>query len=285
MGDDVGRGFAPAQFGANFELAVRDDAPGWTPLTHLLEAGALIEREENTRAAIGRVGATPREIRAVASMMALGLFSRLLSPILGAAVLDVAGPVPDPATTWFAPVPRGTIPLATSAPLARVDPRDGVDGLVMPLIEPMSKTYRLSRRVLLGNVAAAVAGSCGVIAGVRPDLSSSAEELRAELLTTPDLAGTGTPRGPFIRSSCCLIWQLPMHYICSNCVLVDAGTRMIRERDDDRAGSPGFRRRWRPQLEEARRTHTFRGTGTGGGAGDRGDAGDGGDAGSGPSST
>lgn len=275
MDDDVGRGFAPARFGANFELVSRDDAPTWTPLTRLLGAEALMEREENTRAAIGRVGATPREIRAVASTMALGLFSRLLSPILGAAVLDVAGPVPDLSTTWFAPVPRGTIPLAISVPLARVDPQDGVDGMVMPLVEPMSRTYRLSRRVLLGDVAAAVAGSCEVMAWVRPDLSRAAEDLRAELLTTPGLAGTGTPRGPFVRSSCCLIWQLPMHYICSNCVLVDADTRMVRERDDDRAGSPGFRRRWRPQLEEARRTHTFRGTDPGDGMGEDAGIGDG----------
>lgn len=251
--------FEPMQFGANFQLVGKDESPEWTPLTRLLDADALIEREENTRAAIGHVGRAPREIRAVASTMALGLFSRILSPVLGAAVLGTPGPRPSLSTTWFTPVPRGTIPLATSAPLALPDPREAVENLVMPLVGPMSEVYRLSRRVLMGNIAAAVAGSCEVISGVRPDLAGAADDLRARLLTTPELAGAGTARGRFVRSSCCLIWQLPMHYICSNCILVDAGTRMVRERDDDRAGSPGFRRHWGPQLEEARRTHTFRG--------------------------
>lgn len=250
--------FAPAQFGASFTLE-RRGAQGWMPLTSLLEEDVLLEPMDNTRVAIGGVGRTAQEIRAVASTMALGLFSRLLSPALGAAVMGVRGPRPDLATMWMEPVHRGTIPLATSAGLEEIDPREFVERMVAPLVEPMSRVYRLSPTVLIGDIAAAVAGACEVIAGVRPDLSDTAADLRAELLTTPPLAGAGTPRGRFVRSSCCLIWQLPMHYICSNCVLVDAGTRMVRERDDDRAGSAGFRRRWREPLEEAEKTHTFRG--------------------------
>lgn len=254
--------FPPAQFGANFTLGLRA-ARGWMPLTRLLEDDVLAERMDNTRTAIGGVGRTQREIRAVASTMALGLFSRLLSPALGAVVLGVPGPRPDLATMWMEPVHRGTVPLATSAELEEIDPQEAVEGLVAPLVEPMSRVFRLSPTVLIGDIAAAVAGSCEVIAGVRPDLADAAADLRARLLETPLLDGSGTPRGKFVRSSCCLIWQLPMHYICSNCVLVDARTRMVRERDDDRAGSPGFRRRWREPLEEAERTHTFRGAAPG----------------------
>ncbi len=124
----------------------------------------------------------------------------------------------------------------------------------------MSVAYKLSTTVLLGNAAAAVAGACGVITGTHPELSKDAAAWRATLLTTPPLIGTGTPTGKFVRASCCLIWQLPMHYICSNCILVNHDTHMIRERDDDVAGSPGFQARFKQQLDEAKRTHTFRGT-------------------------
>lgn len=248
----------PSVFGPNFELVAVDGSPDWMPLSSMASPTVLMERVENTRLAIGGVGGSPREVRAVASTMALGLFSRLLSPVLGAALLGAPSLSPDPRATFLKRVRRGTIPLATGAGRVDADPRAVLEGLVLPLIPQMSRVYRLSRRVLIGNAAAAVAGACGVVEAVRPDLAEEAEDLRAALLTTPRLAGSGTPRGPFVRSSCCLIWQLPMHYICSNCVLVDAGTRMVRERDDDRAGSAGFRRRFKEQLAQAERTRTWK---------------------------
>lgn len=218
----------PPDLGANFRLEVIRDGTGWTPLTALRSPEMLMDREENTRLAIGGVGTSPREIRAVASTMALGLFSRLLSPVLGAAATGVPTMPPDPATTWFRPVARGTIPLATTAALGPADPEGAVEHLVLPLVDPMASTYALSRTVLVGNIAAAVAGACEVIAMTHPDAAGAAAALRARLLSTPLLRGTGTPSGRFVRASCCLIWQLPMHYICSNCVLVNAGTRMTR---------------------------------------------------------
>jgi hypothetical protein len=79
-------------------------------------------------------------------------------------------------------------------------------------------------------------------------------------LIMPPLAGTGTPRGRFVRFSCCLIWQLPMHCICRNCILVNRETHMVRRRPDDVVGSSGFNERFKSQLDEARMTHTFRET-------------------------
>lgn len=259
-GEGATRSFAADVFGPGFELVDHREPGDWIPLSAMSSPPVLPERVENTRLAIGGVGTSPRQIRAVASTMALGLFSRLISPVLGAAVLDAATLVPDPQTTWLRRVERGLIPLATTRAPVDADPAAALDGLVLPLVSVIAQVFGLSRKVLIGDVAAAVAGACGVIAAARPDLSGRAAKLRADLLTTPDLVGSGTPRGPFVRSSCCLIWQLPMNYICSNCVLVDARTRMVRERDDDRAGSPGFRRRFRDQLEEAESTHTWRGS-------------------------
>lgn len=259
----TGSPFAADIFGPNFELAdggqIRASS-GWMPLSAMLTSEAVMERVRNTRDAIGGIGDGPRQVRAVASTMALGLFSRLLSPVLGAAVLGSVTLPADPRTTWLRRVQRGPIPLATTAAPTRADPLAALEGLVLPLVTLISQSCRLSRKVLIGDVAAAVVGSCEVIGAARPDLAGAAQTIRAGLLTTPQLRGSGTTEGPFVRSSCCLIWQLPMHYICSNCVLVDADTRMVRQRDDDRAGSAGFQRRYRRQLEEAERTHTWRGT-------------------------
>gem|GEM_PF-3343884 len=258
----TGSPFAADVFGPNFELADAQisASSGWMPLSAMLTPEAVMERVRNTRDAIGGIGDGPRQIRAVASTMALGLFSRLISPVLGAAVLGSVTLPADPRTTWLRRVRRGAIPLATTAVPTRADPLAALEGLVLPLVPVISQSCRLSRKVLIGDVAAAVVGSCEVIGAARPDLVGAAQAIRARLLTTPQLRGSGTTEGPFVRSSCCLIWQLPMHYICSSCVLVDADTRMVRQRDDDRAGSAGFHRRYRRQLEEAERTHTWQGT-------------------------
>ncbi|MCI1746668.1 MAG: hypothetical protein LKI24_00240 [Acidipropionibacterium sp.] len=134
-----GCSFAADAFGPNFELSRLgtsevNASEDWIPLAAMLSPAVLMDRVENTRLAIGGVGDSPREIRAVASTMALGLFSRLLSPVLGAAVLGAPTLVPDPSATWLRRVRRGPVPLATTAEPVDADPAVALTALVLPLV-------------------------------------------------------------------------------------------------------------------------------------------------------
>ncbi len=96
-----------------------------------------------------------------------------------------------------------------------------------------SELFTLSRRVLIGNAAAAVAGACGVVTATDPSLAAKTDDLRGRLLTSGVLASTGTGSGTFVRNSCCLIYRLPMGYICGNCILVARKTKAARQREAD----------------------------------------------------
>jgi hypothetical protein len=249
-----------ARFGPFFELATADasDSGHWHSLSELFEPGLLAERVEYARAMI-EARSPAREpvtdVRAVASTMALGLFARLLSPVIGAVLVGEPAMRPDPTTTWLRTVTSGPVPLRTSEPLVAASPDEAVEHLVLPLASAVSRQFRLSMRILLGNTAAAVVGACHVVSLVEAGLAAEASALRERMLSTPPLRDTGTASGPFVRTSCCLIYRLPMDYICSNCILVSRHTptaqriaegitparRMSAQRENIDFGQPPFR--------------------------------------------
>lgn len=205
----------------------------WYSVAELMASTVLVERVEHFRAAMaarGPVGETAADTRALASTMALGMFARLLSPSIGAFLTGTPSLRPDPETTWIYPVESGPVPLRTSAPLSRAEPDKVVERLVLPLASAVAARFRVSERVLSGNAAAALVGACHVVALVEPSRSANAAALRERMLSTPPLAGTGTATGPFVRSSCCLIYRLPMGYICRNCILVAKRTKTARRK-------------------------------------------------------
>jgi len=218
-----------ARFGPFFELATADagDSGDWHSLSELFEPGLLAERVEYARATV-EARSPAREpvtdVRAVASTMALGLFARLLSPVIGAVLVGEPAMLPDPATTWLRTVASGPVPLRTSQPLGAASPDEAIEHLVLPLASAVSRQFRLSMRILLGNTAAAVVGACHVVSQVEAGLAGEASALRERMLSAPPLRDTGTTSGPFVRTSCCLIYRLPMDYICSNCILVSRHT-------------------------------------------------------------
>lgn len=224
-----------SRFGPFFALIGPNDPVDaearWHSLTELMTAEVLAERVAHARATIslrGRVGGSPADTRAVVSTMSLGLFARILSPVIGAAITGDRSLAPDPSSTWFQVVEAGPVPLRTSVPLVSADPDAVLRELALPLAQALTREYRLSPTTLRGNLAAAVAGACHVIALVDPTLSGEAARLRARLLSNDPLTGAGTPTGAFVRRSCCLIYRLPMGYLCSNCVLVAHDTPMAR---------------------------------------------------------
>jgi hypothetical protein len=195
-----------------------EPAAGWRPFTELLDAGVVAERVAASRRALVAMtgldeGTVPE--RVVASVLFLGIASRLVSPLLADA-LD--GPVrgAGPADLWWRPVPGGPWPMA----VGEVAPRPAaelfevaVEGLVAPLLEVFRARFRLSHRVLWGNVASALGGAAG-------QLPARAWPAVADLLDRPPLAGMAVVvDGRLERRNCCLYYRIPGGGVCGDCVL------------------------------------------------------------------
>ena len=167
----------------------------------------------------------------VASLTHLGLVARLVSPLLGAAMLGGVLPVTPVEHVHVRLVGANPLPLAlfpTSAAAAD-DPADFAAAFerlwLIPGVEPFTlavcASTPISRQVLDGNVASAIAGALRMAATARPELSSRADTVLDELLSSGTLAGAGRRRddGSFVRRSCCLFYRLPGAGTCGDCVL------------------------------------------------------------------
>lgn len=191
----------------------------WRRLRDLLDPATLDERVTAVRTALSRLAGTDVEPRVAASTMSLGLFARLISPVLGAAVLGVGLPRPTLNQAWWQPVAGGPWPLALTGPDLPPDPATLLSDIVEPIADAIAERCSLSMRILSGNAASAVFGAVTMIGSARPDLAPAARDTARALLAKP-LAGTGDLRdGRFVRSSCCLYYRIPGGGYCGDCVL------------------------------------------------------------------
>lgn len=215
----------------------------WRPLAELVSGpGVAAERAGHARRVLAqRAGAGIAAVaeRVAASAVFLGLASQLVSPLLGAAVLGGVVPELSVADLWWQPADSGPWPLAArpaggtavgelaaagqlrdaAAVLA-----DGIRRLTAPLEAAFGDQFRLSPRVLRGNVASAVAGAGAVLASAFPQRAGAAGQLAGEVLALGPLRGAGrfVPDGPgrrFVRRSCCLYYRVPGAGLCGDCVL------------------------------------------------------------------
>jgi len=195
-----------------------------------------------------------------ASIVSLGLVSRLVSPSLGAAV--AGGVVPDLtlAGLWWRPVEGGPMPLAAGqvagtavGELAGGDQLSRaaallaercIQGLAGPVIAAFGTVFRLSPQVLWGNVASALAGAAGMLADAFPLRAEAAGQLTGRILRQGPLRGTGDlvqpdpalPRRFLVRRSCCLFYRVPGAGTCGDCVLTPDD---IRRRQWQAVSAPG----------------------------------------------
>jgi hypothetical protein len=247
---------AAAAAGPYFTVEQWPGGGPWRPLSVLVtDAAALSERVEHARAVLARgAGVAPADLeqRAVASIVFLGLASRLVSPSLGAAVVGGVVPQLSLADLWWRPVDSGPWPLAARlspgspgtavgglvsgeqlAAAARMLSEGCVQGLAGPVAAAFETAFRLSRQVLWGNVASALAGASGLLAEAFPSRAPAAGRLTAEILGQGPLAGTGElvqpdaalPRRFLVRRSCCLFYRVPGAGICGDCVLMPDDAR------------------------------------------------------------
>jgi hypothetical protein len=208
-----------AGLGPFFEVHRTTGTGAWRPLRALLDGPVLAERVAHVRTVLTRLAGADVEPRVAASTMSLGVFARLVSPVLGARVLGVPLPRPGLDDTWWQPVAHGPWPLALSGPAAGPPDLDGVlADVLVPLAEAVAEQFSLSRQVLSGNIASAVFGAVRMTGTARPELAGAARDIGARLLAG-SLAGTGELRDDFVRASCCLYYRIPGGGYCGDCVL------------------------------------------------------------------
>jgi hypothetical protein len=209
-----------------------DPVPPWRAFAELLSPGGgrLRARAEAVQRALAGRGGLPVDavpLRVAVSVMHLGLAARLVAPAVAAAAL---GGLPSlgltPGGLWWQDQLGRPVPLSVPLPGGRGSggrPPGVIDALIVPLTGAAGALAPVSPRVLWGNVASAISGAAGQIAGQRPGLAGSAWAAARELAGHPLLRQERQVPGPgFRRSSCCLIYQLspgPARAICGDCVL------------------------------------------------------------------
>ncbi|WP_163749636.1 (2Fe-2S)-binding protein [Mycolicibacterium helvum] len=183
--------------------------------------------------------------------------SRLVAPALATACLAGVVPRLDPYQARWRPVVGGPVPIAfTTVAGTAVDDADEAavaleTTVLVPCVEPLLTAYadqfRLSTRVLRGNVASALAGAAGMLMRSSSMFRIGPIEAVQALLDRPSLTGAGHYVRPFddhqdrffVRRNCCLFYRIPGGGTCGDCVLVP---------DADRADM------WRAALRAAEKT-------------------------------
>lgn len=241
-----------AALGPYFSIELCADGPHWLGLATLVDDPArLRERVATTRQLLAdRCALRPEAIdaRATASIYFLGLAARLVSPALGAAALTGTVPVSALRDVKWQAVDGGPIPLAitgsctraasTTDDLADLLYQDVVATTVTPVARAVQREFRLSRQVVWGNVASAIAGAAKMLGAARPDLAQDSLRLADRLLTKGQLTGTGRyvrtdpvhPARQFVRNNCCLFYRIPGAGMCADCVLAFSPTQRATKR-------------------------------------------------------
>ncbi|MEV0721006.1 (2Fe-2S)-binding protein [Asanoa sp. NPDC050611] len=238
---------AAAAIGPYFAWEAWSADGGWRPFTELLTPDVVHSRVSVARSTlVSAFGLAPSDVpsRVVASVWFMGVSARLLSPPLGAAVAGGALPLATRANLWWRPVASGPMPMAygTVAARAELSPAGIAAELVAgplaetvtPLLEVFRDTFRLSSKVLWGNVASALAGAAGVLADTMPRHASRVGAVLDHASTLAPLAGTGSVIRPdassarrfLVRANCCLYYRIPGGGTCGDCVLTSEDDRL-----------------------------------------------------------
>ncbi|SHI41779.1 Ferric iron reductase protein FhuF, involved in iron transport [Nocardiopsis flavescens] len=227
-----------------FALEAGPPGPGWRALSGAgpKEAAAEVERVRERLAGFAAVPAGAVEWRVAASLFQQGLATRLLSPVLAAALCHGAAlrardfhrdpgaagaPVLRTSQRWATPVCRE--PAAVAAHLA--------ESVLAGVLEPVAAALRaagargrVAPGLLRGNTASALAGAARSLGADRPAVRERAREVVRLLTSAPPLAGTGSYTGRdaggaavFRRTTCCLYYRVPGSGYCGDCALTAPG--------------------------------------------------------------
>lgn len=188
---------------------------------HWDDLGIPPSAAQRIRAVSATFGAGVPE-RVSASVAHLDLVSRMLSPLLGAAV--VAGLGLRPAAV-LATAGEPVLVLPRRVTTREPDLAWAEEILRGPVAE-LDAAFHVSldnARIRRGNVVSALHGAAGVLQTVAPEHVQRTQEILALFLEHPTLQDSWTSP-PFARTTCCLIYQVPGHGLCGDCAL-KAGRR------------------------------------------------------------
>lgn len=235
-----------ADVGPYFELRTGPitDGTGFRPLAELYDPAApaaWAARVEHVR-----VRLRTEEPRVAASILYLGVASRLWSVALGAAVLGRVVPDLDPARTYWRFPHAGPVELwaPDPAPVPVSDDRSGIEqlhdavlvGHLVPLAGATRAMVPVAERLLWGNAASALVGAARVLhrhlAPAEPELVATTRVFADGLMAAGRLRGTGLhgALGAFRRTTCCLYYRVPGGGTCGDCVFHDKPPRPARTR-------------------------------------------------------
>jgi ferric iron reductase protein FhuF len=234
-----------SEIGPYFAVEFSASHGEWRTVADLwTETGCLSERVNTAREFLRSRTDVEIELRSCASISSLGFMSRLVSPALATACL--AGVVPrfDPQHVHWLPVVGGPVPIAlatvdgTAVGTAAEAAVELERAVLLPCVEPVltaySRQFRLSLRVLRGNVASALAGAACMLTRARVSLGLDPVEVVHAMLARPSLTGSGHYERPFddraerffVRHNCCLFYRVPGGGTCGDCVLVPDVARL-----------------------------------------------------------
>ncbi|MEU3024456.1 (2Fe-2S)-binding protein [Nocardiopsis alba] len=225
-----------------FTLESTPPGPGWEPVMRGEPTGPRLAAEvEVVRARIGtRFGGRPEDVewRVAASLFHQSLSSRVLSPVLAAAVLH--GVRLDPFHLFLRTGHDGPMTLRTidheAAPLPERSPEAIAARVETTALAGLSRVVhalrdvgRISPRLLNGNTSSSLAGAARALSEARPEHREVVEEVARLLLEGPSLKGGGHTevddhgRPVFRRTTCCLYYRIPNGGKCGDCVLLHRG--------------------------------------------------------------
>lgn len=214
-------------FAADFLGAGTLPAAPWRPLRELADdPAALARRVGAVHAALlpGRGPDSSAQRRVTASAAQLGVVARVLAPVIGAAALGL-GRVPlGIDDVWWQDRLGGPFPLLLRRPGGSAQP--GIPVLAGSVVEAVTSAvaacYRVSVRVVWGNVASAADTAARLVAVARPDAAEAAFAAADAVLSDPRVEGGSLRSGSeFRRRSCCLMYRIAggAAALCADCVL------------------------------------------------------------------
>ncbi len=220
---------ASGRLGPWFTLPIEAPSGQWqTSASLLTQLPRLVERTQAALGAQQGVQSAAVDPRVAASTLHLALLGRVVSPVLGAAVLGGTVLTMDRILTWRDTgrhVPDLGLGAADGVPCGDAEAvAAAVSAHVLPLLDQIGRTLDeavgLSSQVLRSNAASALHGAAVVMIAAEPALAGAATTTVEAILRAPTLRDSWSSEGGrFRRRGCCLYYRLPRGGLCADCVL------------------------------------------------------------------
>ncbi|HEV7907370.1 MAG TPA: (2Fe-2S)-binding protein [Pseudonocardiaceae bacterium] len=207
-----------------FALDIGRPSGEWLPGESLVDGSGALDR---TVDAIARRYRTD-ERRVATSLFFLSYTSRVLSPVVGALVVDNRMLDVRPGNLWWHYAPDTGLQVRIDSPGGG----PGIEDALRPVVKAIRDVVPVAEGLLWGNAASSAAGALRMV--LRSGTASEAEcgGWGERLWSTPPLAETGEFLSfpgdlfsgdlVFRRRSCCLYYRLDNGGKCGDCPLVKA---------------------------------------------------------------